>query len=85
MTRPHRPASPSGEQHSAATADLTQSMKSDNDRIVQSGMGAFTENTEYSIERIFTDLVFYLDTESNAKRNHLQGTAKQKQDEDDDE
>lgn len=38
-------------------------------------MGAFTENTEYNIEQIFTDLTFYLDTQANASKNYLQGKA----------
>lgn len=82
MRQPQRPISPADEQPSASSESLTQTMKSDNDRIAQSGMGAFTENKEYSIERIFTDLVFYIDTEENAKKNHLQGTANPEDDDD---
>lgn len=56
-------------------------------RVAQSGMGAFTENTEYNIEQIFTDLAFYLDTQANASKNYLQGkgAAAAGEDEDDEE
>lgn len=80
MRRPQRPVSPVSVQSATATADVTESMKNDNDRVAQSGLGAFTDNKEYSIERIFTDLVFYLDTEENARANHLQGTNNQPED-----
>lgn len=60
-------------------------MKSDNERVAQSGMGAHSKNAEYSIERIFTDLVFYLDTLGNASKNFLKGNSEKFDEEDDEE
>jgi hypothetical protein len=61
-------------QPSAASkgAGVKPAQSSYSDDVVQSGMGAFTKNTEYNVEQIFTDLVFYLDTVANASKNYLQ-------------
>lgn len=60
-----------------AKSEPIDALESERDRVAQSGMGAFSNNTEYNIEQIFTDLVFYLDTLANASQNFLQGSSEE--------
>ena len=76
---------PTGKNTASAKSARPDSTYPEKERVAKSGMGAFSNNTEYNIEQIFTDLVFYLDTLANASKNFLQGSSKQPSDDDEEE